>query len=68
MTVLYDLPTKIKGFVRLVAEPDGDFYTIVLNSRLNQDQNIEAFMHEQNHIIRNDFDKETVAEAEQWAR
>lgn len=51
-TVLCDLPTDIKGYVLR----KDDFFTIVLNSRLDYQQNIKTFMHESSHIIENDFD------------
>lgn len=53
-----DLPTKIKGFCVCVCEPDGDYFTAVINPRLNQEQQIEAYMHEKAHVVNDDFYKE----------
>lgn len=50
--VMLDLPTTVKGYV--LQTFDG-FNTIVLNSRLNIWQNRASFLHEMEHIIRDDF-------------
>lgn len=50
--VIYlDLPCSIKGFVTKKC----DYYTIVLNSRFNLEQNKKTFLHELEHILRDDF-------------
>lgn len=50
--VIYqDMPTRIKAFTK----KDGDFYTIVLNSRLSRQQQEKSFDHEYAHIQGNDF-------------
>lgn len=54
-TVLKDLPATIKAYTVLC--PDGT-YTIVLNSRLSHEQQLEAYKHELKHIMDNDFDIE----------
>ena len=53
-TILYDLPTAIKGFT--VATTDG-FFTIVLNQNLSFQQNKKTYHHEIKHIMRGDYDK-----------
>lgn len=50
--VLQDLPTTVRGFC--IESPDG-FYTIVLNARLNREQNVKSYEHELEHIRRDDF-------------
>lgn len=49
-----ELPASVRSFV--VANAD-QTYTIVINSRLNYEQNIEAYYHEINHICNGDYDK-----------
>lgn len=51
-TILSDLPATIKAYT--VHCPDGT-YTIVLNSRLSHEQQLEAYQHELKHIADNDF-------------
>lgn len=48
-----NLPYKIKGYVAYKA--DEDFYTIILNSRMSYQQNVNTFWHELTHIAFNDF-------------
>lgn len=50
-TVLEDLPTTVRGFVRLC---DGE-YTIVLNARLTHDANRRTYAHELRHITDGDL-------------
>ena len=54
---LIDMPTTLKGFTR--HNPD-DSYTIVLNARLNIEQQRRTWAHEMRHIIHGDFEKEDV--------
>ena len=50
---LMNLPTRIKGFVTMRnGEP-----VIVLNARLNREQNLQTFLHEKKHIDNGDFEK-----------
>lgn len=49
--ILYDLPCSIRGFVKKTA----DNYVIVLNSRLNREQNLKTIEHELEHIELNHF-------------
>ena len=50
--VLLDLPCTVKG---LTAKDENDFYTIYINARFGGEQQIEAFLHEIEHIKCNDF-------------
>lgn len=54
-TVLTDMPVTIHSFV--VSNDDGT-YTIVLNSRLSQENNILAYWHELRHIYNDDYKKD----------
>lgn len=58
-TVLADLPTTIHSFVRL---DDVDDYTIILNSRLNRESIMKAYMHELQHINNGDYEKKCNAD------
>ena len=50
-----DLPCTCKGMVVRMFD-DGETYdTIVLNSRLNWEQNVETYKHELWHIEHDDF-------------
>lgn len=60
---LMDLPPRIKGFVTM---RDGE-PVIVLNARLNHEQNIKTFLHEKKHIERGDFEKIDVDQIERDA-
>lgn len=50
---LMDLPPRIKGFVTM----RGGEPVIVLNARLNHEQNLKTFLHEKKHIDDGDFEK-----------
>lgn len=50
-TILFDLPLTIKGF----CTPEGE-KICVLNSRFTFETNKKTLLHEQEHIINNDFD------------
>lgn len=56
-----ELPSRVKGYV---CKNEDDTHTIILNSRLTIEQNMETYLHELNHIENNDFEKSTVDEAE----
>ena len=60
---LMDLPPRIKGFV--VRQNGED--VIVLNSRLNREQNMKTYLHEKKHIENGDFEKLDVDEIERDA-
>jgi Zn-dependent peptidase ImmA (M78 family) len=50
--VLLDLPCKIKG---TTTKDENDFYTIYINARLSDEQQIETFLHELEHIKNDDY-------------
>lgn len=56
-TVVTDMPTTISGFVRENADLS---HTVVLNARMSRDRQLEAYMHELEHIENKDFEKEDV--------
>lgn len=59
------LPYTVGGFVKETCEPDGDYYTIILNSRLSYERQCDTFAHEIEHIKNDDFHSErSVAEIE----
>lgn len=53
-TILANLPSTIAAYT--VSNADMS-YTIVLNSRLNYERQLEAYHHEMNHIESADYDK-----------
>lgn len=53
--IFADLPCTCKGLVVRMFDDGEDYDTIVLNSRLNWEQNIETYLHELIHIDRDDF-------------
>ena len=54
--VIYaDLPPRIKGMLVKTFDED-ECYTVVLNSRLNIEQQREAYEHELKHMRARDFD------------
>lgn len=54
LTIFKDLPTQIKALT--IKNRDGG-YTIILNSRLNYEQNRKSYLHELKHICNGDCDK-----------
>lgn len=56
-TRLMDMPTTINGCT--IQTADGD-YVILINSRIGYGRQLEAYVHEMKHIIRNDFEKHDV--------
>ena len=50
--IYYDLPCSVKGFVKRTSD---DYYVIVLNSRLNWEQNQSSLKHELEHIQNGDL-------------
>lgn len=54
ITRLIDLPTTIKAFVVRTFEDDS-YYTVVLNARMNHEQQRVAYQHEVDHIYSGDF-------------
>lgn len=64
--VIYaDLPPRIKGMLVKTFDEE-ECYTVVLNSRLNIEQQREAYEHELKHMKARDFDEtdKTVDEIE----
>ena len=55
---LADMPLNIRSFVEL----ENDYYTIVINSRLSHDAQIECYLHEVRHITAGDFRMEETAD------
>ena len=51
-----DLPVTIKGMVVRMFDDGEDYDTIVLNSKLNWEQNVITYKHECWHIEHGDFD------------
>ena len=49
--VLLDMPYAIKG---TTTKDENDFYTIFINAKLCDEQQMEAFLHEIQHIKSND--------------
>lgn len=56
-----ELPCRVKA---LSTKNEDDSYTIILNSKLNIEQNKRSFLHELRHIKKNDFNKEDVNKIE----
>ena len=50
-----DLPYKVRAFITQTTESDGDFYTIIVNSRCSAEQARIAVEHEMSHIEHDDF-------------
>lgn len=58
INVIYlDMPGRIKGFVHKNSDLS---HTIVINAKLNLEQQKEIYQHEIEHIERNDFDKDDI--------
>ncbi len=53
--ILKDMPTTVKAAT--VTNSDGTF-TIIINSKLNYEQQCKSFQHEILHIINYDFEQE----------
>ena len=50
-----DLPCTVKA---VSTKNEDDSYTVILNSKLNYEQNVSSYKHEMSHISNNDFCKE----------
>ena len=50
-----DLPGTVKA---VSTKNEDDSYTVILNSKLNYEQNISSYKHEISHIDNDDFCKE----------
>ena len=56
-TVIFvDLPPAIKGMTVKTFDEE-DCFTVVINSKLNFEQQREAYLHELKHMYSRDFDK-----------
>lgn len=54
---IIDLPHRIHGLTIYYFDDDGQgYYTILLNARLSNEMQCEAYDHEIDHINNNDFD------------
>lgn len=58
-TYYANMPTTIRSFV--VSNNDMSF-TIILNAKIGRDQQLEAYLHEMNHIKNGDYDKKCSAD------
>lgn len=58
-TVLCDLPTTVGGFI---VHNQDDSYTIVLNSKLTWEDNMESYIHELKHLCEGDLDSSLPAD------
>lgn len=56
--VYADLPCTCKGMVVRMFDDGEDYDTVVLNSRLNWEQNVETYKHELWHIEQDDFNSD----------
>ena len=56
--IFVDLPPRIKGMIVKMFdyETGEDYYTIVINARLNHEQRQETFLHELRHLQEGDFE------------
>jgi len=52
-----DLPCRIKA---VSTKNEDETYTVVINSKLNHEQQLESYKHEITHIVNEDFVKEDV--------
>lgn len=55
MIKLLNLPPDLYGATVKTVEPDGDFFTIVINENLSHEKQKETYRHEQAHIENDDF-------------
>lgn len=62
---LHPLPCRIKA---LTTKNDDGSFTILINSRLNCEQQRKSYLHEIKHIKNNDFDKYNVDSIECQSR
>ena len=58
--LLCNLPTTIQGFTTI--SRDGQFYTIVINAKLDKETQKQTYIHECGHIINGDFEKHISAD------
>ena len=53
---LIEMPPRVHAFTVYEVESDGEYYTILINSRLSDQMQCEAYDHEILHINNHDFD------------
>ncbi len=58
--VIRKCPPKVKAFV--VKNQAEDYYTLVIDSDLDEDGRLNAYMHELRHIENDDFDRDRIAD------
>lgn len=59
--VIYaDLPVTVKGMLVRTFDEE-ECYTIVINSKLNMEQRLEAYQHELKHLKAKDFDNSDIS-------
>jgi hypothetical protein len=56
--VYLDMPTNVKSYVI----NKNDYFTVILNSRLSQEQNEISYIHELEHIKNGDYAKKCRAD------
>lgn len=54
-TVLIDMPCTIRGFMKETVEPDGEYFTVVINSRMSHETQKDTAEHENEHLEHDDF-------------
>ncbi len=62
------MPARVRGYIKETSEPDGDCYTIVLNSRLSYEQLCETYKHELSHLEHDDFHSERSVDEIEYER
>lgn len=60
---LIDMPCRIKGFLKITVEPEGEFPTVVANARHTYETNVKTLIHENEHLEK-DLEKTDVDEIE----
>lgn len=63
-TIKCDLPEHIKGMLVKTFDDGEDYYTIVLNARLTDEQLKETYEHECRHLEECDFERVCCDEVE----
>lgn len=59
--VIRKCPPRVKAFT--VKNRAEDYYTLVIDSDLDEDGRLNAYMHELRHIENDDFDRDRIADA-----
>ena len=55
--ILADLPPHIGGFTKKTFADGEDWYTVILNARLTDERQREAYEHEMDHIEAGDLER-----------